>query len=79
MLCLFLSNIVYVILFLAAILGTATMTLVEVMISCLFLSIGVFANLVEIVIFMHVGNTAQAFNCVAILEKQISKIDIISI
>ncbi|OXA47929.1 hypothetical protein Fcan01_17210 [Folsomia candida] len=71
MLCLFLSNIVYVILFLAAMLGTATMTLVEVMISCLFLSIGVFANLGEIVIFMHVGNMAQSFNCVAILEKQI--------
>lgn len=69
---LFLSNSVVVVLLLSEILGLVDLTISEVVLSILLLSLGGLSALLDFITAAFTRNAAQAFNCLAVLQKEIS-------
>lgn len=68
---LFLSNSVVVVLLLSEILGLVDLTISEVVLSILLLSLGGLSALLDFITAAFTRNAAQAFNCLAVLQKEI--------
>lgn len=70
---LFGANSLYIILLLGQVFGSVQLTFVQLLISILFLGLGLFIKLLEILMFSFTDNVSQSINSLVILEKQIRK------
>ncbi|OXA42393.1 uncharacterized protein LOC118438783 [Folsomia candida] len=68
---LFGANSLYIILLLGQVFGSVQLTFVQLLISILFLGLGLFIKLLEILMFSFTDNVSQSINSLVILEKQI--------